>query len=154
MNYIANGLVPRLLRGRGKEPGTHCSYMCLITPTFRILFMYTCTSVYGNVMDRSCCRNRVLPKNNSRHDGGVVWARSMATSKVFAFFLPTSKKSLCWRFVGPTCLKYTGESTGETAKHALRFGAFVNPWHMRQRVTVVVLCVCVCVCLSVCLLPC
>ena len=65
-------------------------------------------------MNKSYSRvSRVLPKNNSRHDGRVWFGRGLWPHQSFLPpSFPTSKKSLCWTLVGPTCLKYTGENTG------------------------------------------
>ena len=44
----------------------------------------------------------------------MVWARPVTTSKLLDSPVPTPKKILYWRLVGPTCLIYAGENTDKS----------------------------------------
>ena len=55
----------------------------------------------------------ILPKQTLRHDGREKfrWSHLICQS-YYTHPIPTSKESVYWRLVGPTCLMYAGENTG------------------------------------------
>ena len=89
---------------------TTTNYMRLIVMHYSVVVGFEIACVCANF--RSMCS--ILPKQTLRHDGRAKFGWShWPHQSHYTLPIPTSKKSLYWRLVGPTCLvyMYAGENT-------------------------------------------